>query len=81
LSENLKPLHSIHSSNFQLESSQRKVLKEPNVKKEQKENVKVENAFIPSLQSVPSAKQTVHTSTSVSKQRHLNFQLNKIGFQ
>lgn len=54
LSENLKTLQSIHSSNFQFESSQRKFLKELNVKNEKEENLTVENAFIPSAIS-PSA--------------------------
>ena len=79
MNENLKI--SIHSSNFQFESSQRKVLKELNVKNEKEENLTVENAFIPSFQSVPSAQQTVRTSTIVSKQLHLNFQLNTSGFR
>ena len=58
LSENLKTLQSIHSSNFQFESSQRKVFKELNVKNEKEENLRVENAFIP----LPSAHQPSATS-------------------
>ena len=65
LSENLKTLQSIHSSNFQFESSQRKVLKELNVKNEKEENLTVENAFIPSLQSVPFVLQQVSQNSDI----------------
>lgn len=64
LSENLKTLQSIHSSNFQFESSQRKFLKELNVKNEKQENLTVENAFIPSAISPSAISPSAHQPIS-----------------